>query len=133
MRPTSTRASAPIFLRDGRVLNGALDPSRALDKSDSWRGLILHCASHRWTVRSGTRPCGAPLTTGQTALVDIAQGLLERGTWTPPSWATERFLAKLARRMLGWRMDQSSPESGQLGFVLRETPSAYDLEPARVG
>lgn len=123
-------SSVPSFLRDPRLWNGALDPSQALDKGAAWRNRRTYLAGHRWTLRHTDHDVGPRLSRRQHALVDLAQGLLERGVWTPCSWKLERQLARIAERTLGWSLRPFSSVSGQLGFKLESFERSRELEAA---
>lgn len=78
--------------------------------------------SHRWDIdvhRNGISPA---IGEREITLIEIAQGLLERGTWTIPSWTLEQYLAERFRSTLGWTFKPIDGSAGSLGFSVA---SAY--------
>ena len=82
----------------------------------SSKNLLFMTGSHRW----GVSITGATeeITSEQRAVIDIAQGLLERGAWTLPTWSVEQALAERFQTDFGWAMEKVPASSGALGYVL---------------
>src|SRR3546814_3785981 len=62
-------------------------------------------------------------------VLEVALSLLERGSWTLPSWHVEQALAARAARELGWTVAPiRPPESGELGLRLQNKLSSKVLQ-----
>ncbi|MFO1395466.1 MAG: DEAD/DEAH box helicase [Burkholderiales bacterium] len=114
--PTATRLSAlPHFLRQQSFWGGALNPKNHLSgrpKLQAWR---IATGTHRWAVDANELD-QTQLDGQRAAIVDIAQGILERGQWTLPSWRVEQYVAKLFRNTQRWPIDSVDASAGNLGF-----------------
>ena len=125
-------SALPSFLRTQTLWGGAFDSRAMLDSSTpSNKNLLLMTGSHRWGISMTTATVEMPLE--QRAVIDIAQGLLERGTWTLPTWSVERALAERFQSDLGWAIESVPASSGALGYaLLQDAPSAPALQNAFV-
>lgn len=80
--------------------------------------------SHRWGISITGATAEAEVTPEQQAVIDLAQGLLERGDWTLPTWAVEQALAERFKADFGWVMEKVSASSGNLGYApFRQAPN----------
>jgi ATP-dependent DNA helicase RecQ len=72
-------------------------------------------ATHCWHIDNRGRRLYA-LTERQSGLVSIAQGILERGIWTAPSWRLEQYLAKRFVHDLGWTLTLDDSDASALNY-----------------
>lgn len=115
MLQVSRLSSMPLFLRGEHFWGRLLDPKTLLSADAKYRELREAAGSHRWSIDSEDTTYPA-LNRRQIGVLDIAQGLLERGLWTPPTWQLEQHIANLFRSHLGWELSESDGLSGTLAI-----------------
>ena len=95
------------------------------------KNLLLMTGSHRWGI--SINGATEDITSEQQAVIDIAQGLLERGPWTLPTWSVEQALAERFQTDFGWAMEEVPTSSGSLGYApVRQAPDTAALQNAFV-
>jgi hypothetical protein len=110
-------SAMPSFVRQAQSLwNGVFNPRVLLDPKTPYRDLLMMAGSHRWELKT-TSMMVAP-TPDRVAVIDVALGLLERGTWTVPTWYVEQVLADRFKTILGWRLEERDAGDGSLGHEL---------------
>jgi ATP-dependent DNA helicase RecQ len=115
----SRLSAMPLFFRDSGLWGGLLKPSFLLNeiqKHDKLSDLRVMTASHRWTIQKAPSIQCQTLSEDQLALVDIAQGILERGIWTAPSWRLEQYFASRTRQNLQLDVQQDLSSAGNLCY-----------------
>ena len=125
-------SALPSFLRTQNLWGGAFDSRAMLNiGAPSSKNLLFMTGSHRWGISITGR--SEEITSEQRAVIDIAQGLLERGTWTLPTWSVEQALAERFETDFGWAMEKVPASSGALGYVsFQQGPSGVALQNAFV-
>lgn len=116
MSASVARLSAfPNFLRSSRFWRGVFDPRARLNPDRLHQNLLMMTASHRWDLFCESRT--EPPTETAIALIDIAQGILERAAWAPCSWRVEQALAARFNLELGWCLNALPEHTGELGYT----------------
>ena len=125
-------SALPSFLRTQTLWGGAFDSRAMLNtNSPSSKNLLFMTGSHRWEI--SITGATEEVTLEQQAVIDIAQGLLERGAWTLPTWSVEQALAERFQTVFGWAMEEVPASSGALGFApIRQAPNDQALQNAFV-
>ena len=113
----SRLSSIPIFLHQEHFWQGLFDRKIRLAREKKFWEMRAALGSHFWDmgqiIESPER-----LPDHDLGILDIAQGLLERGEWVPPSWAAEQHLATLFASLLGWRIELRQDKAGNLGHLI---------------
>lgn len=121
MESRVSRLSAlPAFFRHKNFWGGIFDSKNRLDPRASHERLLNLTGSHRWSLVSPETD--ASLSASQLTVLDVAQGLLERGDWTVPSWRVEKWLAERCNKALGLTLAPISELGGSLGFSVVDGP-----------
>ncbi len=92
-----------------------LDPKTQFPKDAKHKELRVAAGSHRWGMDI-ENAINHGLSSRQIGVLDIAQGLLERGLWAPPTWLVEQHLAGLFRSYLNWELRELDGISGTLAI-----------------
>jgi len=119
-------SALPAFLQAPGFWKGFLNPRQRLvpGKRRQEEARVL-ASSHRWGFVSQADPSEVP-SGRQKELIQIALGLLERGTWTLPSWRVEQHLASLCAQDPGWVVQPKGETSGSLGYEV-SNPDPHPL------
>jgi len=118
----SRLSSIPTFFGNKAFWNGVFDPKARLDPKSPHKSLLSLTGSHRWGFSDNNEARG--LDPRHLAVLDIAQGLLERGLWTNPSWLVEKRLAERCVDVLGLQLKDFPERGGNLGFEVVRGPVA---------
>jgi ATP-dependent DNA helicase RecQ len=95
-----------------------MNPLAQLKISD--RKLRAVAATHCWSIDDkGSRPY--KLTDRQTGLVNSAQGILERGIWTLPSWHLEQYFANRFIHDLDWKLTLDDSNVSALNYKVDDS------------
>ena len=116
----SRLSSIPTFFGDKAFWNGVFDPKARLDPKSPHKSLLSLTGSHRWELVDTNE--ARDFDPRHLAVLDIAQGLLERGLWTNPSWWVEKRLAERCVDVLGLQLKDFPERSGNLGFEVVRGP-----------
>lgn len=120
-------AALPGFLAESGLGNGTFSAKARLEDTPLRERQRRYLASHRYDIEGARESYPAPEGAFRIAL-QVALALIERGSWTPPSWLVEKTLAARAFEELGWSVvPVSPPESGDLSLRLHGTLSAEDM------
>jgi ATP-dependent DNA helicase RecQ len=119
MSTISRLSSMPLFFRKQDFWRGVLNPLAArLGNNAQFETLRIATATHRWGLDiQGFDFCR--LTPRQHGLVDIAQGILERGIWTLPTWRIEQYLAGKVREDMEWRLSEEDQNVAGLSYSIQ--------------
>lgn len=118
----SRLSALPKFLRGTGFWGGVLNPRERLRSDRSVEELRIMAASHRWGIISTLEPSVVP-TRHQFEVIQIAQGLLERGIWTLPSWRIEGHLGSICEEEPGWIVKADEAGSSNLSIdVTNDSP-----------
>lgn len=121
----------PSFLRTPNLWGGAFDSRALLNPNTPNRNLLFMTGSHRWDVQ--VAGATTEITPEQRAVIDIAQGLLERGAWSVPSWRVEQALAERFNIELGWELAKTATSNGNLEYApMRSAPTDSAFQNALV-
>lgn len=120
MSNLSRISSMPIFLQKKEFWIGVFDPKAKLPKNAKNKELRSATCSHRWDISWSFESKNPKLCQHVNGILDIAQGILERGDWVPPTWLMERHLASLFVNLLGWKISELDTKAGSLGHAINE-------------
>lgn len=109
----SRLSALPRFLRAPEFWKGVLNPRERLQTNKPVEDLRIMASSHRWGIQGHPEIAEEP-TSHQKEVVQIAQGLLERGVWTLPSWRIEQFLGAICEQSPGWSVKPVQDDSPDL-------------------
>lgn len=119
-------SALPSFLKSGDFWRGALDPRLSIEDAARFRHLREFSSAHAWSIestKSASRP--VPTDTDLTA-IEISQGLLLRGAWSPCSWFVEQALAKSMADSDLCEFTPYPTPAGTLGFDTKQAnPNAF--------
>jgi ATP-dependent DNA helicase RecQ len=127
----SRLSSIPQFLLREEFWGGVLDPRVALLRDSKFGELRTSTASHRWAIEAVVTDQEAP-DTMRTTVLDVAQGILERGAWAPPTWRLEQKLASLFERDLGWEFERKGTRPGMLSLSIQKAKVDGEFEQSLV-
>ncbi len=130
MTNISRLSSLPMFLRGERFWGGVLDPNISILRKSKFEELRVLTACHRWAFSDGKRT--SKLDGKQEALLGVAQSILERGIWTPPSWKLEQHLTRCFETHLEWKFSTEDERSGLLAYKIEEAKNEDQLSQALV-
>ena len=117
MMKVSRLSAMPLFLRNQDFWNRILDPLAQVGSNARYGNLRVAAATHRWALEDKGFGFNQ-LSASQLALIDVAQSMLERGTWTLPSWRVEQFIAERVVTEIGWSISQEDSSAGSLAFTI---------------
>jgi len=111
-------SALPSFLYESSFWQGALSPRTRVANDGLLKRLAHSTSTHQWAISGGESARSIVRDRAAKAVLDVAQGLLERGSWTLPSWRMEQHLALLFRDALGAQVSQLDDSAGNLGYRL---------------
>ena len=114
-----------MFFGHKAFWSGTFDPKARLDPKSPHKALLNLTGSHRWGFIATTSE--HRLSPQQITILDVGQGLLERGSWTNPSWFVEKWLAERCASILGLQLISFPERSGSLGFEVVQGPTSTKL------
>ena len=121
----SILSAMPMFFGHKAFWSGTFDPKARLDPKSRHKALLNLTGSHRWGFIATTSE--HRLSPQQITILDVGQGLLERGSWTNPSWFVEKWLAERCASILGLQLISFPERSGSLGFEMVQGPASTKL------
>ena len=127
----SRLSAMPLFLRNKQFWNAAIDPKTYLGLDTEDLELRVLSGSHRWDI-DDKKLSFHELNKNQIGLLDIAQGILERGIWTIPSWEMEKYLANQFSEKLKWTIAENKDDITSLDFKVTDSLIDVDFNEALV-